>query len=177
MRDDYSKQVNERSKILGNCAEDMAAFDCYSKEIEMACFSDKELTIPFFEDFDYLSDADMATLHILYYDSVSFLYSDNAKLIKQITCSDFFASKFWLADNGGAFLGKPIWLLTNLQSLLLSYGRRYSEVLKHCGGAPEHFFEEPEKLECYAIMAQTQGADDEETSGNMHNQIRKARGE
>jgi len=165
-----------RTQAIGLCAEENASFNTYSQEINLASFADKDLTIPFFTDYDYIDDATAAALHNAYYDKVSFLRSDGFKLIKQISCQDFFSNKFWLSENAFYFLNKPLWSLSQLQTFLLSFGKRYVEVLRYCHGAPEHFYEEPEKLECYAQMVQEKGEPkNEDTGADMLAQVNKAR--
>lgn len=166
-----------RNQAIGNCAEENAAFETYNQEIYESCFADKELTIPFFEDYDDIEEKEALELHSLYYEKISSLKTDGFKKIKQICCQEFFYNKFWITDNAFFFLNKPLWKLTILQSYLLSLGKRYTEVLKYCQNAPERYYDEPDKLECYALMVQSHGEDSGDSSRDMINQVKKARRE
>lgn len=178
--EEYRKEIIEmagpRNQALTGCAEDTAAFEAYNHEIGLSCFADKGLSVPFFECYDDIEDSDALKLHELYYQKLSFIRNDGFKELKRLCCQDFFYNKFWITDNSFYFLNKPLWSLSQLQMYLLSFGKRYVEVLKYCNKAPERFYDEPEKLECYALMVQDKGEDDEETSGQMQANIRNARG-
>ncbi len=166
-----------RTQAIGTCAEDNASFEAYNQEIYESCFADPDLTVPFFEDYDYLEEKTALELHNLYFDKIAILRIDSLKMIKQICCQDFFYNKFCISDNSFFFLNKPLWTLTTLQTYLISLGRRYSEVLKYCQNAPDRFYDEPDKLECYAVMIQERGQDDGDSGSDMLNQVKKARRE
>lgn len=146
-----------RFEALGLYVEKSAAEAVYREEIRFCAFADAEFQIPFFSDFKYLDYLTLCNLESLYLNTVAILKMDSLKQIKRISCQDFFAHKFFISENPADFFQAPLWGLSQLQTFLLCYGKKFSDILPHCSGAPERFYEEPDKLECYAKMMQEKG--------------------
>lgn len=153
-----------RSQLIGDCAEDLAGAATNLEEISLSSFADRGFTIPFFDDLDDLDSREINEIQNLYSREVSSMQGGGMKTIKRIVVQEFFSHRFWIAADPANFLMLPLWNLSHLQTYLLSYGKRFTEVLKYCSGAPEHFYEEPEKLEFYAIMIQDGKSGDNKSS-------------
>lgn len=166
MKGEIEELLRERSAALGQNAEEDAQFEAYNQEIRTAAFADPEFKIPFFDDYDDLDGKTLNDLHVLYYTEISSLRIDGFKTIKKICCQSFFTSKFAICENPFYFLYKPVWQLTHFQAYLIALGSRFLEVMRNCANAPEDYFDEPDKLECYALMVQQKGDDIRNKSQN-----------
>lgn len=144
-----------RFAAIGGNAEDSAYHAAKLEEIRLCSFADPEFKVPFFFDFDYLSYQESSELQALYYNQITSIQSDNVKEIKRIAAQHFFCYKFSISENPADFFRKPLWELTQFQTLLLCFGRKFVQYLPYCADAPDHFYEEPDKLEYYSLMVQS----------------------
>jgi hypothetical protein len=126
-----------RIEAIGGHAEDSAYRAAHLEEIRLSSFADPEFKIPFFADFDYLSYSDSSALQTLYYNNVTSIQSDNVKEIKRIAAQHFFCYKFSISENPADFFRKPLWELTQFQTLLLCFGRKFVQHLPYCADAPK----------------------------------------
>lgn len=154
MQQDIIAAKIPRNHAIGDNAEDNALQATQLEEIRLCSFSDSNFTIPFFEDFDYLSHKDSAELQNLYYNKVSFIHLDSMKEVKRIVCRYYFSDKMALTESPADFFRVPLWKLTHFQTYLLRFGQKFGQHLPYCHDAPPHFYDEPDKLEYYSLMVQ-----------------------
>jgi hypothetical protein len=140
-RKKLTKLITEKMHIIGTTAEELSSRDSSHYSLFLSCFKDKNLTEPYFKDWDDLESLDSLELddiHLKYDEVMDRFIEQN---IKQIAAMPFFLNLFsYSKDNMTDFLKKPIAYLTNLQSYLFSCGQRNLNILTQSEGSPPEMF-------------------------------------
>lgn len=139
--------IGERESLIGTVAEQIVNQKMQFYYIYFSFYKNKNLNNLFFtlEEINNLDDEDSYNLLSLHLDN-----NDNfdIKNIKKIAISPFFTNNFYICgDNIQSFLGKPVYLLTNYQSILLSYGAYYKNLLASNPELPAEMKNDPDKME------------------------------
>ena len=148
LKKSLSDLENERSDMLGFCAEDYTGKKLNELIIYLSFFKDKDLQEKFFtlEDFDALSDRDLSDL----VEILSRFYTRfDIEKIKRICASSFFMSLFSLCDNSPYnFFGKYIKDLTILQVNLFSQARYFKSLIESQAQSnpPSDVTSDPDKM-------------------------------
>ena len=138
---------NARVESVGLTAEGFANKKQSEETILQAFFKDQELKEPLYskEDFDLLSDHEVAKLTEYYADMIFEKFSSTN--IKRIAISPFFMSLFHVtSDDIFNFFGKPVLQLTHFQVGLFTMGKYFKSIMQNCKNAPDHYQRSPEGL-------------------------------
>lgn len=141
--------LQERENLIGTTAEKIANQKVQFHCVQVSFFKDRELKNKFFtlEEINSLDDEDSYKLLSFYIDNIE---KFNIKNIKKVAISNFFTNLFYICgDNIQSFFGKPIYLLTNYQSNLLSLGSYFKNLLSSNNNLPKDIIDDPEKIEEY----------------------------
>lgn len=148
LKKNLSDLENEKSDMLGFCAEDYTGKKLNELVIYFSFYKDKELKEKFFtqEEFDILSEKDLSNLiQILSRFYNKFEYEK----VKKICASSFFMSLFSLCDNSAYnFFGKCVKDLTILQVNLFSQARYFKSLMESQAQSnpPSDITSDPDKM-------------------------------
>lgn len=148
LRKSLSDLENEKSDMLGFCAEDYSGKKLNELVIYYSFYKDKELKEKFFtqEDFDALSEKDLSNLIGI----LSGFYNKfEYEKIKRICASQFFMSLFALCDNSAFnFFGRHTKDLTILQVNLFSLARYFKSLIESQAQSnpPSDITSDPDKM-------------------------------
>lgn len=144
----------EKDRLLGTTSEKIANQKIQFYYIYISFFKNKELSENFFslEDINNLDDEESDKLLSFY---MQIIGDFDIKNIKKISISYFFINNFYICgENMQSFFGKPIYLLTNYQSSLLSYGSYFKNVFSTNPDIPKNIKDDPEKIEEFIKQGQ-----------------------
>lgn len=141
--------LQEKEVLIGTTAEKIANQKVQFYCIHVSFFKDKELKNNFFtlEEINNLDDEESYQLLSFYIENLEKFSISN---IKKIGISSFFTNIFFICgENLQSFFGKPVYLLTNYQSNLLSLGSYFKNLLSSNPNLPKDIVDDPEKIEEY----------------------------
>jgi hypothetical protein len=141
--------LEEKENLIGITAERIANQKIQFYCIYVSFFKDTDLKQKLFtlEEIDNLDDEDSSALLQIYIDIID---KYNLNNIKKVAISNYFTNNFYICgENLQSFFGKPIYLLTNYQSNLLSLGSYFRSIFSQNSDLPKEIRGDPEKIEQY----------------------------
>lgn len=157
--EEESKKLNillaEREDLIGLTAEKIAEQKMQFYYMMISLFRDKKFENSYFsqKEMDDLDEDDSYRLLGFYSETMKRF---GIKNIKKISISTFFTNNFYLCgENTQGFFGIPLYLLTNYQSLLLSYGIYFKNLLSNNPNLPPDILGDPDKMEEFVQRARS----------------------
>lgn len=141
-----NKLLNKKESLIGSTAEKIADQKVQFYYMYISFYKEKLLNNRFFtkEYIDSLDDEESFNLLGFY---IKIIEKFGNKNIEKIAISNFFTNSFYICgDNIKDFFGKPIYLLTNYQSNLLSYGLYFKNIISSNPDLPDNIKDDPEKI-------------------------------
>lgn len=139
--------TDEKEDLVGTTAEKIANQKIQFYSIYLSFFKDIDLKDKFFsiKDIDDLDDDNSYQLLKIYINTIDRF---GIQSMKKIAISNYFTNIFYIcSDNLQSFFGKPVYLLTNYQLNLLSYGIYFKNIFMANSDLPEEIRYNPEKIE------------------------------
>jgi len=136
----------ERNDSIGLTAEGFASKKINEFMVYKAFYKDKELKELLYteEEFDVLSNTDLAEIMNCFADTYAIFNDDQVKLI---SVCPFFMNNFSLCgDDAYAYFGKPIIELTNFQISLLNTAKYTKSLMGNSKSPPEEYYKAPKSL-------------------------------
>lgn len=149
-----NRLINDRENLMGLTAEKIANQKIQFYYVYLSFFKDQKLEDKFFtlENIHNLDDDESFELLNFY---IEINENFNVKNIKKIAISNIFTNNFYICgENIQSFFAKPLYLLTNYQSNLLSYGSYFKHLLSTNPELPKNIKDDPEKLEEFIKQGQ-----------------------
>ena len=144
---EFQELTEKKFSLIGLTAELYSAKKVNEYYIFETIHKDSELKVRLFsdEEFDELSEGDLASIVSSYNERMARLEQKN---LKRVAVCGFYLNLFYLCkDNPFIFYGKPLTQLTHPQADLFSFGRYFKNILTELKHPPtEEQLDDPDKL-------------------------------